>query len=141
MQYTPAKKKNYTFPNIMEWLQQKMLNSVSLILMEIHCKFFSTFYSGIYLRTWKIPPKSEGVDLWILEFYWFYSYHPLYDWFWLALVQAPCSNRREVTLLLGYNILVCSAPWSFCCESACWPILDNDWENGKYYALQQYFCS
>lgn len=124
----------------MKQFRQKRLKNVSVILMEFHCWFFfSTFYSGIYLRTWKIPPKSESVDLWILEFYWFYSYYPVYDWFWLALVWAPCSNCREASLLLGYNILVHSAPWSFCCESACWPIPDNDWENGKYYAWSNIF--
>lgn len=146
MQYTglqkKKKEKNYTFPNIMKQFRQKRLKKVSVILMEFLCLFvFPTFYSGIYLRTWKIPPKSEGLGFWILEFYWFYSYHPVYDWFWLALVRPSCSNCREATLLLGYNILVCSAPWSFCCESACWPIPDNDWKNGKYYALEQYFCS
>jgi len=35
---------------------------VLLFCFVLFC-FFPTFYSGIYLRTWKIPAKSEGVDL------------------------------------------------------------------------------
>lgn len=123
----------------MKQFRQRMLKNV--IFMNFFSTHSTTFYSGVYLRTWKIPPEGEGVDLWILEFYWFFSYHPVYDWFWLALVWAPCSNSRAATLLLGYNILVCPAPWSLCCESACWPISDNDWENGKYYTMEQFPCT